>query len=117
MALVSAFVGSVTTLAAIAIAWPLFPEVSQTGLGTSVPLALALPLASGGAIALFHNKLLSLPPSGNRVDRLGLRNQGGRTSLCRHRHVVEPAPAGADDKHRCKVKLYHIGCYLRQQRM
>jgi len=61
MAIVSAFVGSVTTLAAIAIAWPLFPEVSQTGLGTSVPLALALPLASGGAIALFHNKLLSLP--------------------------------------------------------
>ena len=61
MAIVSAFMGSITTLAAIAIAWPFFPEVSQTGFGTSVSLALALPLASGGAIALFHNKLLSLP--------------------------------------------------------
>lgn len=61
MALVSAFIGSVTTLAAIAIAWPFFPQVDQAGLGTAIPLALALPLASGGAIALFHNKLLSLP--------------------------------------------------------
>jgi hypothetical protein len=61
MAIVSAFMGSVTTLAAIAIAWPLFPDVSKAGLDTSIMLALALPLASGGAIALFHSKLLSLP--------------------------------------------------------
>ncbi|HEY1125144.1 MAG TPA: hypothetical protein VGE65_05895 [Sphingobium sp.] len=61
MAIISAFMGSATTLAAIAIAWPLFPDVSKTGLDTSILLALALPLASGGAIALFHNKLLSLP--------------------------------------------------------
>jgi len=61
MAIVSAFVGSVTTLAAIAIAWPFFPEIDQAHLGTAIPLALALPLASGGAIALFRNTFLSLP--------------------------------------------------------
>ncbi len=61
MAIVSAFMGSVITLLAIAAAWPFFPQVDQAGLGTSIPLALALPLASGGAIALFRNKLLSLP--------------------------------------------------------
>ena len=61
MAIVSAFTGSVLTLLAIAVAWPFFPQVEQAGLGTSIPLALALPLASGGAIALFRNKLLSLP--------------------------------------------------------
>lgn len=61
MAIVSAFMGSVTTLVAIAIAWPLFPDVSTSGLDSSILLALSLPLASGGAIALFHNKLLSLP--------------------------------------------------------
>jgi len=61
MAIVSAFMGSVVTLLTIAFAWPFFPQVDQAGLGTSIPLALALPLASGGAIALFRNKLLSLP--------------------------------------------------------
>ncbi len=61
MAIVSAFMGSVLTLFAIALAWPFFPQVDQAGLGSSIPLALALPLASGGAIALFRNKLLSLP--------------------------------------------------------
>jgi len=61
MAIVSAFMGSVITLLGIAIAWPLFPQLGQHGMGTSVLLALSLPLASGGLIALFHDKLLSLP--------------------------------------------------------
>ncbi len=61
MAIVSAFMGSVVTLLAIAVAWPLFPQIDEKGLGTSVMLGLSVPLASGGAIALFRNRLLSLP--------------------------------------------------------
>lgn len=59
MAIVSAFMGSVTTLAAIFLAWPLIPQVE--GRATTLMLALALPLASGGLIALFRGALLSLP--------------------------------------------------------
>ncbi len=60
MAIISALMGSIATLIAIAIVWPLFPAFDRSGLGHSLILCLALALASGGAIAFFRKALLSL---------------------------------------------------------
>lgn len=60
MAIISALMGSLATLAAIAIVWPMFPAFDRTGLGSSLILCLALALASGGAITFFRKSLLSL---------------------------------------------------------
>lgn len=61
MAIVSAFMGSITTLAAVAIAWPHLAQLDPNGHSSSLLFALALPLASGGVIACFRKSLLSLP--------------------------------------------------------
>jgi hypothetical protein len=60
MAVVSAFMGSVLTLGAIAMVWPFFSSVDQSGVHSSVLLCLALALASGGGIAVLRKALLSL---------------------------------------------------------
>ena len=60
MAIVSAFMGSVTTIAAIALVWRYFPAVDRSGAGSPLILCLALALASGGLIALFRKALLGL---------------------------------------------------------
>ncbi|MBT2186958.1 hypothetical protein [Sphingobium nicotianae] len=60
MAIISALMGSLGTLVAIAIVWPLFPAFDRTGLGSPLVLCLAVALASGGAIAFFRKSLLSL---------------------------------------------------------
>ncbi|MBO9575695.1 MAG: hypothetical protein J7494_08170 [Sphingobium sp.] len=60
MAIVSAFMGSLTTILAIALVWPVFLSADRSGLDTPLLLCLALALASGGLIALFRKTLLGL---------------------------------------------------------
>lgn len=60
MAIISAFMGSITTIIAIAAVWPVFPQVDRSGFHSPLVLCLALALASGGVIALFRKVLLGL---------------------------------------------------------